>query len=160
MYLFISIVLPCIGKKLEFIFETSWDTLTFIILSINKNCWDFFDPLVLTLIRHDSVIRNILEGKDILNVILFSVINRWRYMEQLFYYRLKYCIFNLRMWRRRPLWYLMYFPCSIWARVFVRSIASPQTLDECSSRNPTSDHVLLTLLLLNFKSKSRTEDSL
>lgn len=44
--------------------------------------------------------------------------------------------------------------------VFVGGVAAPETLYECGGRNPSPDHMLLSLLLLDFESKSRAEYSL
>lgn len=57
-------------------------------------------------------------------------------------------------------WHLVYFPSGYTQGVLVWSVAAPQSLDERGGRLPATDHVFLTLLLLNFQRKTRAQYTL
>ena len=60
---------------------------------------------------------------------------------------------------RRSLGDHVHFPGCLAARVLVRGVAAPQTLDQGGGGHLPPVHVLLPLLLLHLESEPRAEDS-
>ena len=52
------------------------------------------------------------------------------------------------------------FPCCYGDGIFIRCVATPETLNEQRGGNSASDEMFLPLLLLDFKSKAGTKDAL